>query len=576
MSKTKIEQRAITKFRDIIDNIELFTYRFSEMDKDISWDGNINMFHGNVDIKNNFDSTIDVQIKGRTTSNKHLKEKHKFQLDRSDLENYLKKDGTLLLLCLFKSNGNEFKTYYSKLLPYNIRFLLKTYSTTRIKINMKEIISPNHFEEICRNFNLDRQMQKGVNAKIFKEGNLIANDAKVAKMYLWNKEPKNFKPQNLLGTWKYIYTLDENGYTINISYGELTNIVENLNTKIYDANKKIIFDNVKLETLVDGQKILFGKAFTIDLKKKIFNIKINGTLFERIKQLEFTRELFKNSFFLINNVEFKILPPSEKEKIKFKELLNKYIAIREFLIRHNVSKDICLDDWTNEDFNKLIFWINAIDDNKLVNLESDTSLIGSISIKDIKLSIFAKINKNKKFEVQSLWNNNLSNKYNFKYQSDEEEIETNNLYLALNSESYQSDDVNIDEMKETFKNKNMTDGEYTLMNLQVLEIIKAYDIVKREELLQYAKYLTKILLKHEQENPVYKINYFQILKRKNELTEKQIDEIINLRDNSDEIEIKIGCNLLIDNKKETKFLIKKLNTETIEVFKQYPISIYMD
>ena len=107
MSKTKIEQKAITKIRDIIDSIELFTYHFNEMDKDISWDGNINMYHENIDKKENFDSSIDVQIKGRTTPNKKLNSKHRFSLDKTDLENYLKKDGTILLLCLFKNDGSE-------------------------------------------------------------------------------------------------------------------------------------------------------------------------------------------------------------------------------------------------------------------------------------------------------------------------------------------------------------------------------------------------------------------------------------------------------------------------------------
>ncbi len=129
---------------------------------------------------------------------------------------------------------------------------------------MKEVLSSKQFEEVCRNFNLDRQMQKGVKENIFNEENLIANNGKIAKMFLWNSDPKNFNPHNLLGTWKYIYTLDENGYTINISYGELTNLVEKLNAKIYDIDKNIIFDDVKLETLVDGQKVLFGKAFTFD------------------------------------------------------------------------------------------------------------------------------------------------------------------------------------------------------------------------------------------------------------------------------------------------------------------------
>ena len=121
MSKTKIEQKAITKIRDIIDSIELFTYHFNEMDKDISWDGNINMYHENIDKKENFDSSIDVQIKGRTTPNKKLNSKHRFSLDKTDLENYLKKDGTILLLCLFKNDGSEYKIYYAGLLPYNIR-----------------------------------------------------------------------------------------------------------------------------------------------------------------------------------------------------------------------------------------------------------------------------------------------------------------------------------------------------------------------------------------------------------------------------------------------------------------------
>ena len=332
---------------------------------------------------------------------------------------------------------------------------------------MKEVLSSKQFEEVCRNFNLDRQMQKGVKENIFNEENLIANNGKIAKMFLWNSDQKNFNPHNLLGTWKYIYTLDENGYTINISYGELTNLVEKLNAKIYDIDKNIIFDDVKLETLVDGQKVLFGKAFTFDLKNKKFNIRINGTLFERIKQLKFIEEIFDNGMFLINDVEFKILP-NKKEEIKFKQLLNKYTKIKDFLLKHNILKDVCLDNWEDKDFNKLEFWMNAIENNKPVELGSNISLVGSISIKDIRLSIFAKINSDKKFDIASLWNNDIVNKYHFKYQSNQEEIETNNFYLVLNSESYQSDDINAEEMKNSFGAKKL--------DTETLKAFKQYPI----------------------------------------------------------------------------------------------------
>lgn len=573
MSKNKVEQKAITKIRDIIDDIDFFTYRFNEMDKDISWDGNINMYHGDVDRKENFDSSIDVQIKGRTTLNKNLKNKHRFSLDKTDLENYLKKDGTILLLCLFKDDGSEYKTYYANLLPYNIKQMLKQYSSSKIKVDMKEITSSSNFENICRNFNVDRNIQKGIKENIFNEDNLLSQDGKVAKFYLWDKDSTNFNPQKIVGTWKYIYTFDKNGYAINISYAELTNLIESLNATIFDKDKEYVYDDVKLETLVDCQKVLFGKAFSLNLTKKNFNIKICGTLSERIKQLKFISKMFKNGLFLINEVEFKINSNKEEEQ-KFNNLLNKYIGLDNFFRKHNISKDINLDNWEDKDFNKLSFWIAAIEDKKTIALNSNISLVGAVGIKNIKLSIFARINKDKKFEIESLWNNNISKKYYFKYSSNLEEIETNNFYLVLNSEAYQSDDINILEMQKSFENTTINDGEYILMNMQVLEILKAFDITKSDNLLQYAKYLTELLLKHDSNNPIYTINYSQILKRENKLTEKDIDKLIYIRDNNNELEIKLGCNLLLENKNEVNYLIKKFDSQTLEVFKSYPISIY--
>ena len=575
MSKTKVEQRAITKIRDVIDDIELFTYHFNEMDKDISWDGNINMYHGDVDKKENFDSSIDVQIKGRTTPNKYLNSKHRFSLDKTDLENYLKKDGTILLLCLFGDGDSKYKIYYAKLLPYNIRKMLKQYASPKIKIDMKEVKSSSHFENICRNFNIDRNMQKGIKENIFNEDNLLLSSGKISKFYLWDKDFKNFNPQNLVGTWKYIYTLDENGYAINISYGELTNLVQNLNAKISDKDNEYVYDDVKLETTVDCQEVLFGKAFSLNITKKNFNIKICGTLSERIKQLKFVSKMFKNGFFLINEIEFKIIL-NKKEEEKINILLNEYIKLDNFFHKHNISKDVNFDKWEVQDFNRLYFWISAIEDKKEINLNSSINLVGSIKIKDIRLSVFARINKNKKFEIESLWNNNISKKYYFKYNTYKEEIETNNFYLVLNSEAYQADDVNFLEMQKSFEDMKLSDGEYLLMNMQVLEVLKAYDITKNDDLLQYAKYLTNLLLGHNQNNSIYYINYSQILKREDKLTEENIDKIIDIRNNSEALEIKLGCNLLLDNKTEVNSLLKRIDSHTLEIFKDYPISIYFD
>lgn len=573
-SKTKVEQKAITKVRDLIDKIDFFTYDFKEMDKNISWDGTIEMYNGNTDIKENYDYTIDVQVKGRTTNNKKFSSKYRFPLDKTDLKNYLKKDGTILIVCLFKKDTNEFQLYYANLLPYNIRILLKQYSTNKIKIDMKEIKNSEQFESICRNFKLDREVQKGIKANIFEENNLSSYDGKITKFYTWNKDSKHFNPQSLVGSWKYIYTLDKNGYAINISYGMLCNLVETLNVRIYNKNKELIFDDVKLETTVDGKKLYFGKAFTLDFIKNKFNIKICGDLGERIKQLKFVNTMFLDKGFLINDMNFNI-NIDKSEQSKFQNLLKKYELLQKFFKKHNINKKIDFDTWEDKDFNELEKWINAIENNKPISLNSKTSILGSIKIKDITLSIFATKRRDSKFDIFSIWNNNTHEKFYFKYGDDKDAIETTIFFLVLNSQAYQSDDVNFEEMKNCLVNKKLSDEEYSLMNLQVLEVLQAYDITENIELLEYAKYLINLLLKHEKDSPIYYINYAQILKRENSISNEILKKLIYIRDSNSSIEIKIACNLLLDNKFEANILLQSLDKQTLEEFKKYPIAIYI-
>ena len=574
MSKTKEEQIAITKFRDLVDEIDFFKHDFSEDDKGISWDGFINMYNGDVDKKVNFDYAIDVQIKGRTSPNKKLKSKCRFSLERVDLENYLKKDGTLLLLYSNKKDSNEYKLYYAELLPYNIRLLLKQFSTGRIKIDMKEILSPQHFELVCRNFKIDKEMQKRINSKIFDKDNLTLSQDKEAKFYLWDKNVENFEPQKLIGAWKYIYTLDENGYTIGISYGEFTNLVSNLDMIISSKSKSIVYSNVIRETTKDDDKIKFGKAFYFDLKVKTFNIKICGSLKERVEELRFIKEMYKNKFFYINKEKF-IIEDNISNKAMFEDLLMRYKRIFEFFKNHNISKDIDFDEWTNNDLNRLYLWITTIEDKKEIKLNSDKSIVGSISIKDLRISIFARIDKNNMFKVDSIWNSEIANKYEYRYDFIDHVITTNNTFLVLNYEAYMSEDINIKEMKEVFEKVKLSEDEYTLLNFQLLEVLSAYDKNNNEELLKYAEYLSDKLILHDSNDVYFKINYYQTKKRKGKLNEKYKAEIEKILNSNESVEIKLACNILLDNKKETKLLSKKLKPEVLNIFKEYPIAVFM-
>ena len=576
ISSKKTEQRAITKVNELIDKIDSADGHIQSNDKSISWDGTIDFYNGNIDKKDNFQFSIDVQIKGRTTNNKRLQEKSYFNLSTADMKNFLKKDGTILLMCLFKKNSKEFKVYYSSLLPYDInKYLKNDILSDTIRVKMKEVKDAYHLEHLCRNFQLDKEMQKKMNQNMFDQENLTVENGKVARFSIWDKDPRNFSPQKLVGMSKYIYTVDEHEYPISISFVQIYNIVENLDAFISDKEKSIIYHNIKLETKVDGQIAYFGNSFNFDLTNHKFNIKIRGSLFERIKDLQFIDKAFINSGFLINDSNF-MFEPSKEEVSEFKALLKQYEELKQILLKHNINKDLKFDEWEDKDFNRLNVWLNAIENKVPLNIKSDISLLGSIAIKDLRLSILAIINKNGSFDMESLWNNVDYKKYFFMYKRGEKEASTNNLYLVLNSEAYLSDDINFNEMRKVFENCSLNEDEFEFLNSQVLEIIKAYDINKNIELLSYAKHLLKLLLEDNPEShDIYYINYCQILKREEKLTEREIKELINIKTKSDNVEIQLCCNLLINSRHETDILIKQLDIQTLEEFKRYPISIYL-
>lgn len=576
ISSKKTEQRAITKINELIDKIESADGHIQNNDKSISWDGTIDFYHGNIDKKKNFQFSIDVQVKGRTTNNKKLTDKSYFDLSVIDMQNFLKKDGTLLFMCLFKRESDDFKIYFSSLLPYHINNYLKNNnSSDTIRVKMKEIKNASHLESICRNFQIDKEMQKKMNQNMFNQENLTVENGKVARFSLWDKDMQNFNPQKLVGMSKFIYTFDEHEYPIGASFGIIYNIIENLNAVISDTEKEIIYKDIKLETKLNEQLIYFGNSFNFNLTKHTFNIRIRGSLLERVKDLHFINKAFINKGFLINEKEFAVEFP-EKEFTKFKTLLSQYEELKQILLKHNVNKDLNFDEWQDKDFDKLNIWLTAIEDKVPLNLKSEISLIGSITIKDLRLSIMAHKNEEGSFNIENLWNNIDYKKYVFKYHTNEKVIKTNNLYLTLNSEAYLSDDINFDEMRTIFTDYSLSDDEYELLNAQVLEIIKAYDYNKNSNLLSYAKFLVNNLLEKDSDShDIYYINLCQILKRENKLTDEEIKELMNIKTNNSDVEIQLCCSLLMDSKVEASILIKNIDYQTMESFKTYPISIYL-
>ena len=576
-SSRKTEKTASNKIENLLDDLEYFDYHFNVDDTGISWDGYIDLYHGNVDDKGNFDTRIDVQIKGRSTTNKRLQDKWKFDIEKKDLENYNKIDGTLFLAVRFLKNG-EFKIYYKSLLPKNITDLLKeqTNSKNEIKVTLKEVKGKLHLERICRNFSLDKETQKKLSREIFDSNALSIENNKLGTFSTWSRG--EFNPLTILGEEKFIYVLDENKNIIEVEYAEITEVVQGLNLTIKSKKNKLYYNIVNHSTELDGnKKISFGKAFCLMENPKKFLIKICGTLKERINQLEFIQDIIDNKGFLIGEKSV-TLNTTEDDKKKYEDLYRVYLKIFRFCQKHRIYKDIDIDKWTNKDINDFLIWIDAIDSNKEINVkEWDTSMLGSIQIKEIRFSIFAERLQNGAFQIYSIWNDDTKNHYQFRYGENDDEyaVYTKKFFSVLNKDAYMSDDIDFDEMKKLYNEDSLEPGEETLLNFQALEVIKAFDITGNIELLDYAKYLLEKILTYDTIHDVARINYLQIEKRLRNLTEDEIEELIQIRKRNNGSAFNISTNLLIGNKNEAKIQFKELSKEEKDIFMEYPISKFL-
>ena len=576
VSSTKTEKRAINKIEEKIDSLEYLDHHLKDGDKGISWDGYISLYHGNIDDKSNWDGDVFVQVKGRTAHIKKLTDKWNFDIERADLENYIKIDGTLFLGVRFLQNGDS-KIYYNALLPKNIFDLLKVYGSnvSKIKIKLKEVKDAQHLEKICREFWIDKEMQKKLPRNIFDNNALSLSDNRMARFSTWSKGQPN--PLEVLGEEKFIYYIDDKNKVIDVEYVTITEVMENKKIVIKTKNHEIYYTNVSITTELSGtHKFDFGKAFCLIENSKIFRMKLAGTLNERLKQLEFICNIVQDGGFYINNSFLKL--NSSNDNIKnFENIKKAYTKIKDFCINHKINKDLNMDLWEDKDVNKFLIWINAIDYKRKIHIkEFDKNTYGSVQIKDIRFSFFAEKIEDDVFRVYSIWNDNDKNHFQFTYGDGDDAVSTKNFFSIINEETYIADDLDVEEMKNVYNTYSLEKGEETLINLQVLELIKAYDTNKNIELLNYAKYLLKKIINVEDMEEVARINYLQIEKRLRDLTDEEIKELIQIRERNEHNLFKISTNLLIGSKKEAHIILGTLTQAEREAFLEFPIAKFLE
>lgn len=577
-SSNKTESRAITFLRIMLDDIENVDYDIQEKDKKATWDGTINLYHGNIDNKDNLDYIADIQLKGRRVKKNKIDKYIKFPIDRRDLENYLKKDGTLFFLVTIDDTGSK-KLYAKSLQRYELNSLLKKFpKDEEIKVKLQEIKNHNHLESECRTFCLNREEQKKISEKVLNSKGFIPDDN--YRMITWNYD----NPIEMIGSNQYIYKYDDNDNIIEIQSITLTELCKERNIKISSKDKKVEYNKLKYIKNEHEEYFVLGKSFklSINLKNKEndkvnldgkFDIKISGTYKERIKDILFLEKIIKDNCFLLENEIVKI-----NLNKKVKERLNKEIKfhkrIQKFIKNSNIEKDFNMSKWEKEEFKNFDYlMLSMVDGASLIMSEHPKSqmFIGIYDINELKIAYIARADKNGYYIFEDIWNNNT--KEVFTYEDEKGRHQTQNKYLFFNKEIYLADNINLKNAADYFEKKGVEEGVDLIIN-QVLNAISAYDECKNEDLLEYSLFLLDLLDGNREIETIIFINRCQIFKRQDKLSKENIEELLQIKKEEKDLSIQYACNLLLDSKLEADIIYDKLSQDEKVVIDNFPISIF--
>ena len=282
-----IIESEILKYKDLKSNI-------TKGDKEISWDGYITIFDGKGRGKNNFEYKIDVQVKGRKVS-KIKKGNNKFSLEKAHLENYQKqKNGTLLFVVDIIDNLN-YQIYYANLLPVDLKQLIESNTSKakkpKISIPLRPIreSSPSSLKNICRNFALNSKRQMGIPIKDLSE----LKNIETIEFKVISEKGKLF--DYILNNDVYTYAIlnDEFKTMIALLKGDLVMVQEKIEKNV-QINNKIYYTSYLLTRQKDSETITIGKGIVFDLKNSKINFNFQGTLQERITDMQFFVDLIQN------------------------------------------------------------------------------------------------------------------------------------------------------------------------------------------------------------------------------------------------------------------------------------------
>ncbi len=561
-----IEEKALLCFKEYIVDSEVISQFIDENDKEPCWDGHIYLYSEPQKDKKHLIGRIPVQIKG-TEVRRFISKKYHFKIEVDDLKAYLH-EPTVYIVCQEKENSKERKLFYRRLLPETIKNILKgKEKQNSVSVLMHSVPeSLIEFENLMKVFHGDSKKQLSFADK----KSLTMDDARKRGIneFSFLMPTKIMSPIELMKYatthTSFIYAKIDKDLDIEvpIADGPFSFKFRQDIKKEIAVNGKIFYDSYTNE-IIDGKMIISINNFlilTLPLEnKKEIKLEIKNhlnSLKSSIKEHDFLLAIHDAGELTINGFTIK-LKINEKNNIEqIRQKVFQWKRLQKVLEILHVNKDLDLSSITEEQGQFIDILIDTFLNKNSISIEKKENTILLQEISNVKLLMYIYTNS----EGKGVLGDFFDHRIDIRYQVNASKTIKASPFSYLQNEDLwvKCDNIPYEMQISSYKNLG-GDYEhiYELANLDLLSMIKAYDVVekddthKRAQLLEAINNLDNWLLstdKSDERHLIHTINHYQIIKRHRCYTEDEIDSIKSLYTNDEiSMQIKVCLSLLLDD-----------------------------
>lgn len=592
MTSKAIEELATNAVKKSIITTDFLDQFIAENDKEPTWDGYVYIYDDKKKKKCNLRGRVAVQIKGKQKDGVPTEE-IKFPVSTVDMKNFLYDGGAIYFVVHISSDGRNETIYYAALTPVKLKLYLaqaKGQDTKALKFKSFPI-DGNRKSTIFLNFYLDCKKQVSFATKeMYSLEELEKQDVLTGLTFSVTGYgySQNDIHKALFENEVYLYA-NIKGSNVPIPIDLIPCGLQTQETEpcIIAVNDKVYYSDLSRIRSKDKVIVHIGKSINITMTQLGAPVNINYNsapmLSDRIKDSEFMLEVLRFKHFSLNGCKLEINPSVielQNFNVEAQALSVEYYKKMQRVLKIlNVQQGVNLTTLTEQEQREIHNLITAFIDKKTVrNIRKDIPVVTKIKIQNINLIlVFEETSKDSgEYNIYDFFRSNLTLSYILdsgdEYVTSRYSILKKDDYVEISNIDY---DAILPSYQELLKNNNAI---FDRANIDMLNMISAYDENRNEKLLKTAKSFSEWIFNEDRNIIPYEIkllNLLQIVKRERELNIDEVKQLCAITENAlTREDIKVGAYLLLGNQMAAQIHYDLLDKDMQEAFKEYPIFVF--